>query len=68
MVLTEEVAIITGCGFRLPEGRENYWRWFAVANDGDLVAIAELVLGLLTIVFGHQPGDELHVTMHMLTA
>ncbi len=65
MVVTNEmVGIITACGFRLPEGRENFSRWFMVSDEADLRAIAELMLGLMNMVFGHQPGNALQLTVH----
>ena len=66
MELPEDVvAVIESCGYRHPEARENFSRWFTMADDGDLLAIAELMRGLMNMVFGHQPGEGLQVTVHV---
>lgn len=65
MSLTENgIAVIRGCGYRWPEGQQNFWRHFTAADDADLIGVAELALGLLNTVFGLQAMMPLTVTVH----
>ena len=66
MRLTDKVvSLIADSGFKWPRGSENFLRWFTVSTEQDVDALAEFSLGILNEVFGHKPGHELRVKVHI---
>ena len=59
------VDLIDQAGFVWPQGRDNFMRWFGVACKADIVALAELALGILAGAFGHLPKQRVMITTHV---
>jgi hypothetical protein len=59
------VSLLADSGFRWPRGRENFSRWFTVSTEADVERLAEYSLGILNEIFGHKPGSDLDVTVHL---
>lgn len=59
------VSLISECGFRWPEGEQNFARCFPTPTDADVEKLAEFTLGILSWVSDYAPGRRLKLALHL---
>ena len=60
------INLLSACGYhRLYSTENNYDNWFSVNTDNDLTEAAEFCVGILHVLFDHQPGHPLEINFIM---
>jgi len=60
------INLLSTCGYHHLYTTENtYDKWFTVTNDNDFRKLAELCVGILHLLFDHQPGQPLEIDFFM---
>ncbi len=62
------VSLITGCGFRWPNGKHNFLRWFTIHTHDELRALAAFALGVLHSVYEQSRELEFRIKTHLAEA
>jgi hypothetical protein len=57
------INLLSACGYEHAYGKEYFQKWFSAKTDHDFREIAEFCVGILHLLFGHQPGCPLEIEL-----